>query len=31
MGKLFLVLGIVYGVMLMVQILSGMMGKKQTH
>lgn len=31
MGKLFLVLGVLYAVMLMVQILSGMMGKKETH
>lgn len=31
MGKIFIVLGVVYGIMLMVQILSGMLGKKESH
>lgn len=31
MGKLFIVLGVVYGVMLMLQIVSGMAGKKESH
>lgn len=29
MGKLFVLLGVVYAVMVAVQILSGMLGKKQ--
>lgn len=31
MSKIFIVLGVVYGIMLMVQILSGMLGKKESH
>jgi hypothetical protein len=29
MGKLFILLGVVYGLMVMVQIVSGVLGKRQ--